>query len=118
MRYETMGHEIPNIEDYLGTLENLAYNTHYDLDLSNAPHLVLRPNSSCVYPEYEMPTIYGDYKTDGERFWFEPRMEFPKILKDNMFEDGYCSIIASTLDGYNISLSLLKSSTLKLISIL
>ena len=86
-----MGHEIPNIGDYLGTLETLAYNTHYDLDLSDAPHVVLRPNSRCVYPESEMPTIYGDYETDGERFWFEPRMEFPKILKDNMFEDGYHS---------------------------
>lgn len=81
----------PNLEEYLGTLENQAYNAYYDLDLSDAPNIVLRPNGKGTYSKSEMPIIYGKYKSDKDAFWFEPRMEFPKYLSDNSFTGNYHS---------------------------
>lgn len=81
--------KFPNLEEYLGSLENQAYNAHYDLDLSDYPHIALRPNGEGTYPEEEMPIIFGDFKSDGKRFWFIPRMQFPRMIKDNMFEGSY-----------------------------
>ncbi len=83
--------KFPNLEEYLGSLENLAYNAYYDLDLSNAPNIVLRPNGKGTHSKSEMPVIYGEYKSDEGAFWFEPRMEFPRYLSDNTFTGNYHS---------------------------
>ena len=102
--------KFPNLEEYLGSLENLAYNAYYDLDLSNAPNVVLRPNGSGTYTAEEMPTVYGDYKHDDEYFWFEPRMQFPRMLKTNDYTGSYHSHMNAWSEAAKLADYLLEAS--------
>lgn len=86
---EPITSEYPNLEEYLGVLENEAWNAYYDLDLSASPSIILNPNGRGTYPADEMPRITGDYHSDGEKFWFEPRMQFPEFVKWNDYRGSY-----------------------------
>ena len=101
--------QIPNLEDYLGMLENQAFNAHYDLDLSNATVIVLRPNGTGTHPASEMPTIFGEYRSKDDHFWFEPSMKFPEVLKDNEWLGNYHSHMEAWMEAAKLADYLLKS---------
>ena len=101
--------ELPKLEEYLGTLENAAYNAHYDLDLSDYPHIALRPNGKGTHPAEEMPNIFGDYKHDDKYFWFEPRMQFPRGLKSNQYTGSYHSHMKDWAEAAKLADYLLES---------
>lgn len=100
----------PNLEEYLGTLENKAYNAYYDLDLSDAPNIVLRPNGKGTYSNSEMPIIYGQYTSDEGQFWFEPKMEFPRYLSDNSFTGNYYSRLEAWTNAAKLADYLLETA--------
>ena len=101
--------QIPNLEEYLGMLENMAFNRDYELDLSEAPNISIRPNGRGSHKADLMPIIYGEYKHDDEAFWFVPRMEFPRVLKDNEWLGNYSSYLESWSDAAKLADYLLKN---------
>lgn len=76
---------MPNLEEYLGMFDSMVYNAGYEMDLSNPKKIVIRSLDKVD----EMPVVYGDYDSDDTDFWFDPHMEFPKMLTDNTYYGNY-----------------------------
>ncbi len=86
-------------EQYLGMLENEAYNAGYTMDLSDPMHIVLVAREN----DTPMPTIHAEYEKDDKYFWYKTHMEFPERLDEGEFSGHFPHILSKWMKAAKVA---------------